>query len=58
MFDRIAAYNEAIDLRETLMNKVGEYGQVMFVGDHRAGNELFKEILRLSGQLRDVTKEG
>jgi hypothetical protein len=62
-------FGQAIDLRETLMNKVGEYGLAMVaVGDleHsipfrerlKTSADLFVEILRLSGELRDLTKEG
>jgi hypothetical protein len=56
-------------LRETLMDKVGEYGEAMYslaqaadVAQTRerftAQNALFTAILRLSSELRDLSKEG
>lgn len=61
-----ATFEQALNIREELMSKVSEYGQAMF---SLAGatpdrfrelfaeqSEAFREVLRLSAQLRDLTK--
>lgn len=68
MTTTVSKHIQAIDGREALVNKVMEYGQAMMaVGDlgHstpfrerlKTSSDLFAEILRLSAELRDLTKE-